>query len=307
MQHRRLAIGGVALAAALTAYLLIAPRPLPARELAPGYTPDLVNGAVLFNAGNCSACHMTPDQEDRFQLGGGRRLESPFGAFLAPNISPDRKTGIGDWSELSFVSAMKRGVGRKGEHLYPAFPYAAYSRMTTKDVRDLFAYLKTLPPVSRANQDHSLYAPFNVRMTVGVWKLLYFRPRTIESDPTRSSAWNRGRYLAEGPAHCAECHTPRDALGGPDDDRLYAGAPSLEAGGRFATNITPHPDGIGDWTVGDIADFLKTGTDKCFNEPVGMREVLESTSRYTDEDLAALSTYIHALPSRAGNRDKKAC
>jgi mono/diheme cytochrome c family protein len=179
--------------------------------------------------------------------------------------------------------------------------------MRLKDVRDLFAYLKTLPPSDRASAPHRLRFPYSVRRSVGAWKLLYFRPKTFVADPARSAAWNRGAYLAQAVAHCAECHTPHDRLGGLEKTSLYAGAPNLEPGGRFAVNITPHKDGIGDWSEQDIADFLKSGTDRCFNEPVGMAPVLAGTRQLADADLAAIATYIHALPPKAGNGARKVC
>lgn len=308
MLRRLLLVGGVlAVAVAVAVWFLVAPRPLPASEIAAGYHPDLANGQVMFIAGNCSACHMAPGQADRTELAGGLKLKSPFGTFVTPNISPDAKFGIGGWSELAFVNAMKRGVDDQGEHLYPAFPYSAYSLMKTSDTRDLFAYLKTLPPVARATAPHALNFPFNLRPAVGFWKLLYFRPHEFTADARKSAAWNRGAYLAEGAAHCAECHTERNALGGPETDKLYAGAPNLEAGGRFASNITPHKDGLGDWSEEDMAAFLKSGQDKCFNEPTGMKDVLASTSQMSDTDLAALGAYIHALPAIAGNPKHKTC
>ena len=204
---------------------------------------------------------------------------------------------------------MKRGVGRHGEHLYPAFPYTAYSLMKTDDVRDVYAYLKTLPAVAKPTAPHESELP--VQPASGgqgdFWKLLYFHPHEFAPPMKQSEVWDRGAYLAEGPAHCAECHTPRGGLGGPKLDQLYAGAPNLEAGGRFASNITPSKDGIGDWSEGDIADFLKTGTDKCFNEPTGMAAVIASTSQLSDADRAAIATYIHALPPIAGNGKNKTC
>lgn len=302
-----IAVVVLALVAAVAVWFLIAPRGLPASAVAAGYHPDLANGQVMFIAGNCSACHATPGQDDRTQLAGGLKLKSPFGTFVTPNISPDAKYGIGAWSELQFVNAMKRGVDDGGQHLYPAFPYSAYSLMRTSDVRDLFAYIKTLPAVAKPTAPHELKFPFSLRPAVGFWKLLYFKPHEFTPDPKRSAAWNRGAYLAEGPAHCAECHTPRGPLGGPELDKLYAGAPNLEAGGRFASNITPHKDGIGDWSEQDIADFLKSGTDKCFNEPTGMRDVVASTSKLSDQDLAAIAAYIHALPAIPGARTHKTC
>ncbi len=300
-------IAVLAAVVAVCLWFLIAPRRLPASEIATGYHPDLANGEAMFTAGNCSACHATPGQDDRNHLAGGLKLKSPFGTFVTPNISPDAKFGIGGWSEAEFVNAMKRGTGRHGEHLYPAFPYSSYSLMKTSDVRDLFAYIKTLPAVAQPTAPHELSFPFNLRPAVGFWKLLYFKPHEFAADPKQSAAWNRGEYLAEGPAHCAECHTPRNALGGFEADQLYAGAPNLERGGRFASNITPHKDGIGDWSATDIADFLKSGTDKCFNEPTGMKDVVASTGKLSDADLAALGEYIHALPAKPGNPKHKTC
>jgi len=306
---RRVLIWGLVVVgvAAVVVWFLIAPHKLAASELAAGYKPDLANGEAMFTAGNCSACHATPGQADRKVLGGGLKLVSPFGTFHAPNISPDKTHGIGGWSELQFVNAMKRGVDDDGQHLYPAFPYASYSLMRTNDVRDLFAYLQTLPAQATPSQPHELKFPFSIRMAVGFWKLLYFHPHEFQADPKQSAEWNRGAYLAEGPAHCSECHTRRNALGGLETDQLYAGSPNLEAKGRFAINITPSKDGIGDWTAQDITDLLKTGTDKCFNEPTGMAGVFPSTEHMSDADLAAIGVYIHALPPKPGNGKKKVC
>ena len=308
MLKRALVVVGVlALVAAVAVWLLIAPKTLSAAEITADYHPNLANGQTMFVAGNCSACHATPGQDDRTKLAGGLKLKSPFGTFVTPNISPDARFGIGGWSELQFVNAMKRGVDDEGQHLYPAFPYSAYSLMKTSDVRDLFAYIKTLPAVARPSAPHELTFPFNLRPAVGVWKLLYFRPHEFVADPAKSAAWNRGAYLAEGATHCAECHTARGPLGGPELEKLYAGAPNLEAGGRFASNITPHKDGIGDWSEQDIAEFLKSGTDKCFNEPIGMKDVIASTSKLADADTAAIAAYIHALPPIAGAPKHKTC
>jgi mono/diheme cytochrome c family protein len=307
LRRALVAVGVLAVVVAAALWLLTAPRRLPASELAAAHRPDLANGREMFIAGYCQACHAAPGQEDRTRLAGGLKLKSPFGTFVTPNISPDPRYGIGGWTEAQFADAMKRGVGRHGEHLYPAFPYGAYSLLKTADVRDLFAYLKTLPAVAAPTAPHELAFPYSLRAAVGFWKLLYFKPHEFTPDPRRSAAWNRGAYLAEGPAHCAECHTPRNALGGMEEARLYAGAPNLEAGGRFASNITPHKDGLGDWSEQDIADFLKTGTDKCFNEPTGMKEVIASTSQLSDADLAAIAAYIHALPAIPGNPKHKTC
>jgi mono/diheme cytochrome c family protein len=308
MLRRGLIVVGLLVLVGLVGFLLItAPRKLPASELAAAYQPNLANGQEMFIAGNCSACHAAPGQDDRTKLAGGLKLKSPFGTFVTPNITPDPQFGIGGWTEAQFVNAMKRGTGRHGEHLYPAFPYASYSLMKTADVRDLFAYLKTLRAVAKPTAPHELNFPFNIRLAVGGWKLLYFHPHEFVADAKKSAAWNRGEYLAEGPAHCAECHTPRNALGGEEMAQLYAGAPNLEKGGRFASNITSNKDGIGDWSEQDLTDFLKSGTDKCFNEPDGMKDVVASTGKLSEDDVAAIAAYVHALPSLAGNPKHKTC
>jgi mono/diheme cytochrome c family protein len=174
-------------------------------------------------------------------------------------------------------------------------------------VRDLFAYMQTLPADPTPNKPHEMKFPYNIRLAVGGWKFLYFKPKEFQPDSTKSASWNRGKYITEGPAHCAECHSPRNGLGGVEPGKEYAGAPNLEAGGRFAGNITPHADGLGDWTAGDIADFLTSGQDKCFNEPAGMKEVLHSTMLYSPEDAAAMGEYLHSLPAIAGNKEHKSC
>lgn len=300
-----LALIAVSLSAA--AWILTSPAKLAEAALAAPHTPNLENGRVLFTAANCSGCHMTVGQSDRARLGGGRQLKSPFGTFVVPNISPDPRHGIGSWSDVELINAVKRGVGRKGEHLYPSFPYPSYSLMTTGDVRDILAYIKTLPVDERANAPHDLAFPYAIRRSVGAWKLLYFRPREFVADEQRSPEWNRGRYLAEGAAHCVECHTPRNALGGLDRDKLYAGAPNLEAGGKFAVNITPHRSGIGDWSEQEIADFLSSGLNNCFNEPAGMAAVLASTTLLPANENAALATYIKSLSPKPDNGSRKAC
>src|SRR5689334_2258360 len=241
---------------------ITAPQKLAAAEFPADYKPNVENGKVIFTAANCSACHMTPGQDDRTHLAGGLKMASPFGTFYTPNITPDKEHGIGAWTEAEFANAMKRGTGKNGEHLYPAFPYASYSLLKTSDVRDLHAYMMTLPADPTPNKPHEMKFPFNIRLAVGGWKFLYFKPHEFVADPKQTDAWNRGMYITEGPAHCAECHSPRNALGGMEAGKEYSGAPNLEAGGRFATNITPSKDGIGDWTAQDIADFLTSGTDK---------------------------------------------
>jgi mono/diheme cytochrome c family protein len=287
-------------------WVLTMPSTIPASALALGYEPNLANGETMFTIGGCTSCHQTPGQEDRHRLGGGVALASPFGTFFGPNISPDRGAGIGGWSELDFVNALMRGVGARGEHLYPALPYTSYQRMRVEDVRDLFAYLKTLPPVTDPSKPHEISFPFNIRRTLGGWKLLFLDERPFTPDPSRGEAWNRGAYLVEGPGHCAECHSPRNSLGGIKSDDRFAGGVDIEGKG-WVPNITPHADGLADWSEGDIAEFLKTGFTPDFDSAGGsMAEVIENTSRLTDEDRAAMATYIKSLPARPGRSPARA-
>ena len=231
----------VAMLALAAFWLLTLPAAVPASALPP-YTPNLANGEIMFNVGGCASCHAVPDKDpekvDRTRLGGGLALNSPFGTFYAPNISPDPKDGIGRWSEANFVTALWKGTSPGGANLYPAFPYTSYQHMQLNDVRDLFAYLKTLPPVPGKVRRHDLKFPFNERWLLGGWKLLFLHGGPFVPDPARSAQWNRGAYLVNGPGHCAECHSPRNVLGGIIDSERFAGGPTPDGSG-WVPNITP--------------------------------------------------------------------
>jgi mono/diheme cytochrome c family protein len=302
-------IGALAVLAVLgfaVFWFVTAPSTLPANALEEGYKPDLANGETMFTIGGCVSCHKTPGQDDRLHLGGGLGLASPFGTFYAPNISPDPQHGVGRWSELDFVNALLRGLGPDGQHLYPALPYTSYQRMSIKDARDLFAYLKTLQPVAEPSKAHDIPFPFNVRRLLGGWKVLYLDEKPFVADPSKSAAWNRGAYLVEGPGHCAECHSPRNALGAIIADRRFSGGPDPEGKG-FVPNITPSEDGIKAWSEADIAEFLKSGLTPSFDSAGGsMAEVIQNTSRLSDADRAAIATYLVSLPPRPGKAPKKA-
>ncbi|WLA54213.1 c-type cytochrome [Bradyrhizobium diazoefficiens] len=262
--------------------------PLPSRA------PDLANGQEIFNAGGCSSCHAVPNQPDRLRLGGGLALGSPFGTFYVPNISPDAADGIGRWSETEFVSAVMRGVSPEGQHYFPAFPYTSYHLAKVEDVRDLFAYLKTLPPVSGRVRDHDLPFPFNIRRNVGIWKLVFMQSGPFVVDATHSPQWNRGAYLVNGFGHCAECHSPRNLLGGIITAQRFAGGPNPEGEG-WVPNITQK--GIGEWSVKDVANFLKTGELPEGDSAGGaMARVIKNTSQLSDEDIAAMADYLKSLP-----------
>ena len=202
--------------------------------------------------------HHRPD--DKTKLGGGLGLKSPFGTFYVPNISPDKNDGIGQWTEAQFVTAMVKGTSPDGRHYFPAFPYTSYQRMKHEDLRDLFAHLKTLPAVQGKVRDHDVPFPFNIRRTLGGWKLLFLDGEPFKADASKDAAWNRGAYLVNGPGHCAECHSPRNLLGGIKRGQRFAGGPSPEGGDGWVPNITQH--GLSAWTHEDIVKLLATGENR---------------------------------------------
>lgn len=279
-------------------WYITAPQRVPASALAP-HTPNLDNGKTMFLVGGCATCHATPKQEDKTKLGGGLGLKSPFGTFFTPNISPDRKDGIGGWSEADFVTAMWKGTAPDGSHYYPAFPYTSYQRMRLDDVRDLFAYLKTLPPVEGKPRDHDLPFYLKIRRLLGGWKFLFLDGEPFKPDPSKSAEWNRGAYLVNGPGHCAECHSPRNALGGIIARQRFAGGPDPEGGDGFIPNITPA--GIGDYAQRDIERILESG-DLPNGDSVGgpMAAVVENISKISAADRAAIAAYLKSLPPVEG-------
>lgn len=257
--------------------------------------PDLANGKAMFNAGGCASCHAAPGQADRTRLGGGLALHSPFGTFHAPNISAHPRDGIGNWTPTDFVRAMREGVSPDGRHYYPSFPYTSYQRMTTRDLTDLFGYIRSLAAVEGRARDHELPFPFNIRRLLGGWKLLYLDGKPFMADAARDAAWNRGAYLVEGPGHCAECHSPRDPLGGIVSAKRFAGGPDPEGKGTVP-NITPHKDGISGWTAGEMATFLKTGDTPGFvNVGGSMGSVIKNMAELPEADIQAMAAYLVSL------------
>lgn len=287
----------IAVVAAAALWWLTTPAIISAAALPPR-DPDLANGKTVFVAAGCASCHATPKQDDRTRLGGGLALPSPFGTFIAPNISPDANDGIGKWSEAEFVSAVQRGTASDGEHLYPAFPYAAYAHARLDDIRDLYGYIRTLPPVAGQPPDNDLSFPFNIRRAVGLWKLLFFNDRPFHPDPARSAQWNRGAYIVNSLGHCAECHSPRNLLGGITASQRFAGGPSPDGKG-FVPNITQK--GLADWSEGDIAGFLDTGMTPDGDSAGGaMAEVIRNTAQLSKDDRTAIAAYIKSLPPVEG-------
>ncbi len=282
------------------AWFLSAPKPAfqpaQANELEKG--GDAERGKLVFAQGGCASCHMTPGQEDRANLGGGLKLASPFGAFVAPNISPDKDDGIGRWRVIDLANAMMSGVSPSGEHFFPAFPYTSYHLAKIEDVRDLMYYLRTLPEVPGKAAPHEIPFPFNQRRALGLWKLMFFDSSRFTPDTSKGESWNRGRYLVEGLGHCAECHSGRNFLGGIEPSRRFAGAPDLEGKG-VVPNITPDPSGIGKWSTGEIVELLKSGFTPEYDSVGGsMASVVKNTSQLADSDRAAMAEYLKSLPPR---------
>jgi mono/diheme cytochrome c family protein len=267
------------------------------------HTPDLANGKTLFQIGGCASCHAVPKQPDRTRLGGGLALATPFGTFHVPNISPDPKDGIGGWSEAQFVTALNKGTSPSGKHYFPSFPYTSYQRMSFADLRDLFAYLKTLRPVAGSVRDHDLPFPFNIRRTLGLWKLLFLDGAPFKPDPAQSAQWNRGAYLVNGPGHCAECHSPRNALGGFESGLRFAGGPAPDGQGGVP-NITQFK--LKDWSVADFAELLETGMTPDGDKVGGsMVDVIRNTSQLGKADREAMAVYLKSLPAIEGRAAQK--
>lgn len=258
---------------------------------------DLARGKTLFAIGGCASCHMTPDQAERTQLGGGLALKTQFGTFYPPNISSDLKAGIGSWSENDFIHAMREGISPDGRHYYPAFPYTSYRRMTPDDLADLFAYLKTLSPVATQAPAHQLPVLFSLRRTLGIWKLAFLNGSVIK---TNGPSLEDGHYLVEGPGHCVECHSPRNLLGAIRTELKFSGAPDAEGRG-WVSNITPHERGIGVWSEDEIAEMLKTGFTPEFDAVGGsMVDVVKNTAQLSDTQRKAMASYLKSLPPLAG-------
>src|SRR5712672_2023915 len=286
-----------------TFWWLAAPAAVPSNL--PAYTPNLANGRTTFNAAGCSSCHAAPDQPDRLRLGGRLAIQKTIGTFYAPNISPDPADGIGRWTEAEFVGAVTKGVSPAGFHYFPAFPYTSYAHARIEDVRDLFAYLKTLAAVSGKVRDHDVPFPFNIRRNIGIWKLLFMDGKPFMPDAARPPQWNRGAYLVNGLGHCAECHSPRNFLGGIIAAQRLAGGPNPEGEG-WVPNITQK--GLAEWSENDIAYFLETGQTPDGDTAGGaMVRVIKNTSQLPPEDRAAIAEYIKSLPPVEGPpRPKKA-
>lgn len=260
----------------------------------------LAEGRMVFWAGGCASCHAAPNAggDAKLLLGGGLEIKTSFGTFRVPNISPDKTSGIGNWSKEEFANAMLKGVSPQGSHYYPAFPYTSYTRMTGNDVMKLWAYLQSLPPVNKKVASHNMPVPFRSRQALGLWKKLYFKPGKVLKLKNPTAEIVRGQYLVEGPGHCGECHTPRSALGGFDYSRWLAGGKAPEKEGTIP-NITPDETGIGDRTKEEIAEALKSGSAVTHFDTTGssMENVRQNMAELSAKDRLAIAAYLKAVPA----------
>jgi mono/diheme cytochrome c family protein len=266
---------------------------LPAAEaLAPPDAEQVARGAYLARAGNCMACHTA---RGGAPYAGGHGIETPFGTVVAGNLTPDPETGLGRWSPEAFRRALHEGRSRDGRLLYPAFPYAHTTLMTEADVDALHAHLRSLPPVHQANRSHTLRFPYDTQAALAVWRLLNFTPGRFQPDPAQSAEWNRGAYLVNGPAHCAACHSARDALGGAS---AAFGASDLPDGHWFAPSLSdPRQAGVQQWATERIVALLQQGRVDGASVMGPMADVVfHSTQHLQTDDLRAMATYLKALP-----------
>lgn len=261
----------------------------------------LARGEYLAIAGNCASCHTTATGEF---MAGGLALETPFGTLYSTNITPDAETGIGNWSDRDFLNAMRHGVRPDNEHLYPAFPYTAYTKVSNEDIAAIYAYLQNIPPVNQVAPENQLSFPFNIRPLMAFWKALYFEPGVFEPDEEQSAAWNRGAYLVEGLAHCGACHTPRNFFGAERKELRMSGGEYLDRVGTrahrpwSAPNLTSAERGLGLWTRQETGDYLKTARNGFLESFGPMNEVIMNSTRFlSDSDVNAMALYLKSLPA----------
>jgi mono/diheme cytochrome c family protein len=255
----------------------------------------IARGKALTDAGGCVSCH-TADPSRPFA--GGKRIDTPFGAIYSPNLTPDKDTGIGAWSDAEFYRALREGVGRDGSRYYPAFPYPNFTKITRPDLLAIRAYLATLAPVRNTPPPPQLHWPLNYRVLMRGWNWLFFRPGILEPDQQKGTEWNRGRYLVEGAAHCGACHTPKNVFGADRPGRKFGGgmvdgwfAPRLDGAAR---------SGLKSWSVDDIVEYLQSGRNGRSHASKLMAEVVvNSTSKMSDSDVHAIAVYLKDLPPGA--------
>ena len=282
----------IAVLVAVTAYLGLREDVVPASPSSGG---DLAaRGAYLARAGDCQVCHTV---RGGIPFAGGRAIHTPFGTIHAPNITPDKETGIGSWSADDFWNALHNGKGKDGKLLYPAFPYPNYTKVTRADSDAMHAYFMSLQPVRQANKEPELRFPFNQRWLLAGWRALYFRPGVYTEQARQNAEWNRGAYLVQGLGHCSACHTERNVLGATSDKRDLGGGmiPML---GWYAAPLTGESEaGLGNWEVQHLVDLMKTGISARGVVSGPMSEVVrESLQHLSDQDLRAMAIYLKSLP-----------
>jgi mono/diheme cytochrome c family protein len=260
---------------------------------------SLEQGEYLARAGDCFSCHTGTDK-GAIPLAGGRQLQTPFGTLSSPNITPDKETGIGLWTDDDFYKAMHDGIARDGTLLYPLMPFDHYTKVTRADAMLIKAYLFSVPPVHAPRQESHLSFPYNIRESLAAWRLLFFKPATFVPDPARSAAENRGAYLVEGLGHCGACHTPRNQMGASVKGAALGGG-EITGQGWFAPNISSDiHEGIGAWTDEQLIAFLKTGITPGHAIAAGpMAETIHTSLRYlTDDDLHAIAAFLKVAPAK---------
>ncbi|HEX6441302.1 MAG TPA: cytochrome c [Stellaceae bacterium] len=291
--------GAGALAAVFAGALLLAAAPALADE------DPVARGAYLADAAGCANCH-TDSAHGGQPYAGGLALATPFGTFYSPNITPDPETGIGRWTDAQFLRALRDGVRPDGANYFPVFPYTSFTGIVDEDARAIKAFLFSLKPVPQPNRPHEVAFPFSWRFLQTFWKWLFFTRGPFRPDPEAKDAENRGAYLVTALAHCGECHTRRNFLGGVEKSRWLAGAPSPEPGGKRAPNITPDQNtGIGNWSEDDILTLLTDGHTPDFDEVAApMSAVVKDIARLTETDRRAIAAYLKSVPAKASAERK---
>jgi mono/diheme cytochrome c family protein len=263
---------------------------------APASSAVIERGAYLARAGNCMGCHTTIGGAE---FAGGRGVDTPFGVVVAPNITPDVTTGIGTWSASEFWRSMHHGRAKDGRLLYPAFPYPSFTRVSREDSDALYAFLRSVPAVEKANAPHALRFPYNTQAALAVWRALYFRPGGFEHEAGQSSDWNRGKYLTQGLGHCAGCHSGRNFLGGISLNAEFAGGLMADGAWYAPSLASPHEAGVQGWSREQVVRLLKDGVSAHASVSGPMADVVFTSTRYlTDQDLDAMARYLASIPVR---------
>jgi mono/diheme cytochrome c family protein len=253
----------------------------------------IAHGKALVEAGDCASCH-TDDPAKPFA--GGKRIDTPFGGVYSANLTPDRDTGIGDWSDADFYGALRYGADPDGSHYYPAFPYPYFTKLTRQDIAAIRAYLATLTAIRNDTPAPEMRFPFNYRVLMGAWNYLFLKPGILQPDQQKGTEWNRGRYLVEGLSHCGACHTPKNFFGADKRGYAFAGAP---VAGWFAPRLdAAERSGLQSWSIDDITEYLQTGRNaKSHADGLMAQVIVNSTSKMSDGDARAIAVYLKSLPA----------